>query len=278
MNFADWCKQYKEPLKNFYKTYMNRECNIDNPQTLTEKIQWLKIYDSTFIKSYCADKITIHDYCIEKLQKDICIPIIKVYNNVNEINYNDLPDKFVIKCNHGSGMNIIVKDKNKLNKEQIKTKLIKWLNTDYTFSLGYELHYKNIPHKILIEEYKENIGNSDLTDYKFYCFNGKPEFCQVITDRHNGEKISHYDMEWNYKPEYDWIEFGSISNLPKPKHYDKMIKYAELLSKDFKLVRIDFYEVNDTIYLGELTFTPMSGFIKYKNKNTDSILGSKLKL
>lgn len=278
MNYNDWCKTLKDKIKNYYERIMGKSCNIDNPKTFTEKMQWLKVYDSTFLKSYCSDKITVHDYIIEKLGKDICIPILKTYNSPNEINYEELPEKFVIKCNHGSGWNIIVKNKIKINKKDIENKLNSWLKIDYSNNFGYELQYKNIPHKILIEEYKENIGYSDLIDYKFYCFNGKPIFCQIITDRHTNEKISHYDMQWNYRPEYDWVNFNSISNLQKPKHYSEMIEYAKILSKDFKLVRVDFYEIDNKIYLGELTFTPMSGFIKYKNSNTDIELGKLLKL
>jgi len=276
--WLDYCKTFKNKIITEYTKFLNKRINIENPILFTEKVQWLKIYDSSFLKTFCTDKITVHDYVKEKIGKDICVPILKIYDKPEEIKLDELPNQFVIKCNHACQMNIIVKDKNNFNLSLAKQTLNKWLKEDYSQNIGYELHYKNIPHRILVEEYKENQGHSDLIDYKFYCFNGNPIFCQVITDRHSGEKISHYDMDWNYRPEYDWINFSSVSNLQKPKHYSKMIEYAKILSKDFKLVRVDFYEIDDKIYLGELTFTPMAGYIKYKNPNTNLQLGNLLKL
>ena len=278
MTWHEYCLSKLDYAKSLYSRIMKKKWDFNNPQTFTEKLWWLGIYDCIFLKSYCADKITIHNYCIEKLGKDICIPIINIYDIPEQIDWNILPNQFVIKCNHGSGYNIIVKDKTKLNKNDTIQKLKKWLSEDYSQKLYCELHYHNIPHKILIEEYKENHGKTDLTDYKFYCFNGKPTFCQIITDRHSGEKISHYDLDWNYKPELDWINFNSDSKIQKPKFLKEMIDYATILSKDFKFVRVDFYEIENKLYLGELTFTPMGGDIKYKNKDTDLKLGKLLQL
>ncbi len=259
---------------NIQKMFPNK--NIKHPSTFTEKIQWLKIHDSSFLKTYCTDKITVHEYCKKKLGKDICIPILKVYNNVDEIDLSELPKSFVIKCNHGSAMNIIVEDKSKLNLSEAKMKLKKWLNTD--FSKFSELHYKLIPRKIYIEEFKSNIGKSDLTDYKLFCFNGVPRFWQVITDRRTSEKISHYDMDWKYAPIYDWRDYGSISNIPRPENYELMVEYAKKLSADFKMVRVDFYEIDGMVYLGELTFTPANGKQIFKNSNADKLIGDMLQL
>ncbi len=275
MDWNDYCISQLENTKKLYEQVMHKKWDFKNPITFTEKLWYLTVYDNSFLKTYCSDKITLVNYCESKIGKNLCIKQLGVYNKPEDIDYSKLPNKFVIKCNHGSGWNIIVKDKSKINKKEINNKLNCWLKTKWS---KHEFHYHNIPPKILIEEYKENIGHSDLTDYKFYCFNGKPEFCQVITDRHTGEKISHYDMNWIYKPEYDWKNFESISNLPKPKHYNEMIEYAKVLSADFKFVRVDFYEIDEKVYLGELTFIPMGGNISYKNKNTDLFLGSKLKL
>lgn len=275
---SDTCKVFKEPLKLWYNQIMHKPCNIDNPRTLTEKIQWLKVYDCTPLKTKCSDKIQLHDYVKEKLNKDICIPIIKTYDKVSDVDLTCLPNKFVIKANHGSGMNLIVKNKQTINSESLKSTLHKWLNTDYSFKFGYEFQYRDIQRKIFVEEYKENPGQSDLIDYKFYCFNGTPHFCQIITNRHSGEMISHYDMNWKYKPEYDQANFKSLSNLIRPTKYTEMIDYARKLSEDFKFVRVDFYEIDNTVYLGELTFTPLSGVIKYKNLTTDAKLGDLLHL
>ena len=164
----------------------------------------------------------------------------------------------------------------KLNLAEAKIKLKKWLKTD--FSKFSELHYKLIPRKIYIEEYKSNIGKSDLTDYKLFCFNGVPRFWQVITDRRSSEKISHYDMDWKYAPIYDWRDYQSISDIPKPKNYELMVEYAKKLSADFMMVRVDFYEIDGMVYLGELTFTPANGKQIFKNSNADKLIGDMLKL
>lgn len=276
MEWLDYCKSFIPKLKAYYKQMMHMDLNLENPKLYTEKVQWLKIYDSSFLKTYCTDKITVHDYVITKLGKDICIPILKTYNKPEEIKLDELPNKFVIKCNHGSGMNIVVKDKTKLNLSQVKQRLNVWLNQDFSNSNGCELHYKNIPHKILIEEYKENPGHSDLTDYKIHCFNGNPIWCQIFLDRHTNKTVSNYDMNWNYSPQYDWIEYKSRNNIKKPKHFEQMKEYAKILSKDFKICRCDFYEINDELYLGELTFTPDSGFDHFVNKETNKKLGDLL--
>ena len=176
MAWLDYCKSLKNKVMSFYKKHQGRIFNIENPKTFTEKIQWLKIYDSTFEKTYCADKITVREFVKNKLGNDICIPILKVYNNSNEIKLDELPNKFVLKCNHGSAMNIVVTDKSKINLINVKKQLNKWMNYDYA-ELGGEAHYKLIPHKIFAEKYVPN-----LEDVKFFCFNGKVKFIQI--DKH----------------------------------------------------------------------------------------------
>lgn len=275
----NFCPTYKDHLVSYYKKRMGKILNLENPKTFTEKIQWLKLNDSTPLKTYCANKITLHEYCKYKLGKDLCIPLLGIYDNVDQIDFDILPNSFVIKCNHGCQMNIKVRDKTTIDLELTKQKLTNWLEQSYnTNGGGCEFHYLKIPHKILVEEYKENTGVEDLVDYKFYCFNGKPAFCQVISDRNTREKISHYDLDWNYKPEYERKDFAMNPNLQKPTHYNEMIEYAKLLSNDFKFVRVDFYEIDDKVYLGELTFTPLSGFLKFKDKTVDEKLGKLLKL
>lgn len=278
MEWLDYCKSFIPKLKANYQRMMGKPLNLKNPKLYTEKIQWLKIYDSNFLKTYCTDKITLHDYCISKLNKDICIPILATYDNPEEINLSKLPNKFVIKCNHGSGMNIVVKDKTQINLEHIKSQLNRWLNIDFSQSNGCELHYKPIKPKILIEEYKENVGHSDLTDYKIHCFNGEPIWCQIFLDRHTHKTVSNYDINWNYAPKYDWIEYNSKKDIPCPKKFEEMKRLAKILSKDFIICRCDFYEIDEELYLGELTFTPDSGYDHFKNKNTDKELGEILKI
>ena len=270
-------EEYKEPLIKLGRRH-GLNLDLDNPKTIQDKINWLKIYDSTPLKTKCADKIQLHDYCKEKLGKDICVPIIAVYDKVDDIEWNKLPERFVIKCNHGSGMNIIVKDKNTLNIDDAKRKLTQWMNTDFAFRVGYEMHYHDIPRKIFVEEYKEDEKQTkSLFDYKFWCFNGEPKFMTINNGYGHGEML-YYDMSFN---KIDIVRFDfsvAHTNFEKPKNFNLMVEYSKKLSKDFKLVRVDFYEVNDKLYLGELTFTPGAGFFRYRNQNDDKKIGDMLYL
>ena len=271
-DWENYCKSKLNLAKSCFKKIFHRDFNWQNPITFTEKIWWLKIFDSTFLKSFCADKITLHDYSKQVLGKDICIPIIKIYENPKDIEYDKLPDKFVIKCNHGSGYNIIV-NKNKLNKSEIENKLNTWLNEDYAYKYDCELHYHLIKPKIFIEEYKEN-----LEDIKIFCFNGIPKFCQV--DRHFQEhRMNFYDIDWNYMPWLCRTAYPSNPNIidKKPEQLTEMLELAKKFSKDFKFVRVDLYPRKEGIYLGELTFTPGGGCQYYKGDG-DLRLGKMLDL
>ncbi len=275
MNWEEYCLSKKEDLQ---KMFPNE--NIDNPKTLSEKLQWLKIYDSTYLKAFCADKITVRDYCKEKLGIDLCIPLLKIYNKPEEIEWNILPNQFVIKCNHGSAMNIIVKDKKTVKKDNINKTLNKWLSIKYG-DLSYELFYNLIKPKIIIEPYLEDKENGALTDYKFLCFNGEIKYMQVVNDRGTNKLHFNYytpnfipmtDVSWNAHP----ADYSKIDK--KPINFELMKEYATKLCKDFKLVRVDFYEINKKVYLGELTFIPASGRLTYKNPDTNLKFGNMLKL
>jgi glycosyltransferase involved in cell wall biosynthesis len=282
-----------EYIKNELIKYgKNIHCpiNLDNPITIQDKINWLKVYDSTELKSKCADKILIHNYCKEKLKKDICIPIINIYNNAYELlqNWDNIPNYCVIKTNHGSGFMIVIKDKSKYNKYDIYNKFKKWLMIDFGLDhYGYQIHYSNIKRKILVEPLMSGINNDKLLkNYKIHCFNGNPKIIEIYTSdgpsNDTRERINFYDLNFKllnisqYHHERDENRKDAI-----PVNYNEMIKYSKLLSKDFKFVRVDFYEIENILYLGELTFTPNNGFIKYINDDkwqTSKYLGNLLKL
>lgn len=248
--------------------------NVKNPLTIQDKLAWLKINDVTPLKTKCADKILLHDYVKEKIGKDICIPIIATYKSPEEIDWSSLPNSFVIKCNHGSGMNIIVKDKKNINKSEIKSKLSVWLNTNFALQNCYEMHYADIERRILIEEYKADEKQKDsLLDYKFWCFNGEP-MLYTINDGVGHGKIMYYNMDGTPNDLYG----NKSKKREKPKNFELMCDYAKTLSSDFKFVRVDFYEVNNIVYLGELTFIPGAGLFKYKDRETDILVGNMLKL
>lgn len=271
-------KQYANKAINACKK-QGLTIDLENPKTIQDKLNWLNIYDTNPLKTLCADKIKVHNYCKDVIGKDICIPIIKIYNDAKEINFDELSNSFVLKCNHGSGMNIIVKDKNALNEKEAIEKLNMWLSKDFAFWNGFEAHYHDIERKCFAEEYM-NDGNQDLCDYKILCFNGEPKFLQVISDRNNSSKrLNYYDMNLE-KCSLSRTDFPAKYSIQDrlPTNFSEMVEYAKKLSQPFKFVRVDFYEINNKVYLGELTFTPGVNYFRYKNPTDEIKVGNMLKL
>ncbi|MBZ7982168.1 glycosyltransferase [Campylobacter sp. RM12640] len=270
----------KNDLNSWYRKVTGKTLNLENPKTLNEKIQWMKLYDSTPVKTRLADKYLVREWIKEQIGEEYLIPLLGVYDKFEEIDFDKLPNKFVIKCNHGCSYNIIVKNKAELDLKDIKNKLDKWMNENYAFRAGYELHYLNIEPKIIIEEYIENVSKNDLVDYKFFCFNGKLKYVYTVYGRESEKSVmATYDMEWK---QLDWclsIHQLEKTKIQKPNNFDLMKEIAEKLSKDFNFVRVDLYLMdNGQIYFGEMTFTPMSGFAKWNKSNIDLELGKMIKL
>ena len=259
----------------FLKTF--RFLNLKNPKTFNEKIQWMKLYDSTPIKTRLADKYLVRDWVKERIGEEYLIPLLGVWDNFDDIDFSKLPQKFVLKCNHGCAYNIIVKDKNKLDYEKTKKRINKWMGRDYG-KRSYEMHYSNIKRKIIAEEYIENI-NDDLYDYKVWCFGGKAHYIQFLSERNtNGLKMAFYDRDWN-KQNFVYSHPLDKKIFPKPKQLNLLLDLAEKLAKDFSHVRVDFYITNSgKIYFGEMTFTSCSGICKWKPKKTDRHFGDLIKL
>ena len=187
-------EEEKNKLRKFFYARTKKHLNLDNPQTFNEKIQWMKLYDSTPIKTRLADKYLVRDWVKEKIGEEYLIPLLGVYDKFEDINFDKLPNQFVIKCNHGCGYNIIVKDKSKLDLVDTKAKLDKWMNENFAFKVGLELHYRDIKPKIIIEKFIENKGTNDLYDYKFWCFDGKVKYIQFLSERNlDGLKMAFYD-------------------------------------------------------------------------------------
>lgn len=264
------------------------ELDLKNPKTLNEKIQWLKIYDSSSLKTKYADKYLVRKHIKETIGEKYLIPLIAVYDKAGDINFDILPDQFVIKCNHGSGYVIIVRNKEELNKEETIQKLNSWMNINYAFTYGLELHYKNIKPKILIEEYIENekqekindlAKNSGLYSYSFYCFNYKVNFIYIYKGAGNEIKANCYDINLNLLPFRIKRENLEKDYNPPKEEIKKMIKLSEKLAKDFIFVRVDWFLLNNKdIKFGELTFTPYSGTMEFIPKEWDLKLGEVLKL
>ena len=245
-------EKYYEKLKEYP--------NIDNPTTFGDKIQWIKINaDLKKFQKY-ADKYEVREYIEQKIGKDYLIDLIDVYENVDDINFEKLPKQFVLKGTHGSGYNIVVKDKAKLNINIAKYKLNYWLNENF-YEVSKESQYKYIKPRIVCEKFIQD-KNGDLKDYKIFCFNGSPKYIEIHHDRVS-KKLDYYDTEWNKMNLKSYGYEESENGVEKPKKLDEMLSIAKKLSEDFPFVRVDLYYVDDKIYFGELTLTPASGNERY---------------
>lgn len=275
-----YCPDEKRPLamKDWFYEHTGEQLDLDNPQTYNQKIQWLKLYDSTPVKARLSDKYQVREWIKEKIGEEYLIPLLGVWDNFDDIDFNKLPDKFALKCNHGSGYNIIVKDKSKLDLAAVRRKVNTWMNEDYSFKSGFELQYTLIPRKIVIEQYIEN-KNDDLYDYKFWCFDGEVKYIEFISGRYtNQKKLAFYDINWQKQ---NFLSDRAVLDddvIEKPGNFDLMVKLAETLSKGFNHVRVDFYDVNNKIYFGEMTFTTSSGVCPWQPKEEDLEFGKMIKL
>ena len=267
---------YKTQLEQWWYRAKKTSLNLDNPKTFNEKIQWMKLYDSTPLKTRLADKYLVRDWVKEKIGEEFLIPLLGVYDRFEDIDFDKLPNQFVIKCNHGSAYNIIVKDKSKLDLVDAKAKLDKWMNEDFAFK-SVELHYRDIEHKIIIEKYMDD-GTGDLRDYKYTCFNGKPEFIWIDSDRHTKHKRNLYDLNWKQLPYKVNSHYDTFPSPDKPERLDEMTQLAKILSEGFSYVRVDFYIINGKIYFGEMTFTSSSGTEDIVPESFDRYLAKKIKL
>ncbi len=267
----------KKNIKAKFKKYHGYELNLDNPKTLSEKIQWMKIYGNLQRYSKYVDKYLVRDFVRDRIGEQYLVPLIGVYYNVNDINFESLPERFIMKANHGCGWNIVVKDKSMVNWKIEKEKMQQWLKSD--FSKTGQNNYKGIKPCIIIEELLQDNLNNFIRDYRIFCFHGKPHHIQVSEMRGKGNDLhAFYDLNWN-KLEIKYGKKKTFSeNIKNPKHLNEMISLAEKLSQDFPFVRVDFYYINNQIFFGELTFTPVNGFRPYKPLSFNKMLGDLLDL
>ena len=264
-------------IKKWYRRKTGKNLGLKNPRTYNEKVQWMKLYDSTPIKTELTDKYLVRNWVKEKIGEEYLIPLLGVWDSFDDINFDKLPEQFVLKCNHGCGYNIIVKDKNKFNKNKARKKINKWLKKDYGLK-GYEQHYSDINKKIIAEKYLEN-SNRDLYDYKVWCFSGKAHYIQFLSERNTkGLKMAFYDRKW-IKQDFVYSHPMDDKNIEKPKNLDLLLSLAEKLSQGFNHVRADFYITNEgKIYFGEMTFTSCSGICDWKPDYMDMYFGNLLEL
>jgi hypothetical protein len=255
--------------------------DLDNPKTYTQKLQWLKVHWRDDRTTQGADKYLVRDYVIEVLGEEqgnkILNPLYGVYDDPDKINLSVLPQSFVLKANHGSGWNILVKDKNSLDWEKCKKMMRKWLKINYYY-YGREYQYKNMVPKIICEKFLENSDGSEVYDYKFMCFNGEPTMLWVDYDRNTNHVRNYFDIDGN---PYDYVsDVPANYNIPfvKPKNYEEMVEIARKLAKDFPHVRIDLYNLDGEIIFGEMTFTSWGGTVNFGTPKLNQVWGDSLEL
>jgi len=257
-----------------YKLKLGRRPNLMNPIRYTEKIQCYKLYYRNDFLTLCADKYRVREYLKSKGYEHILVPLIGVYDKVEEIPFCELPNMFVIKTTHGSGTNIFCRDKESFDFIKAKYLLKKWLKRDY-FAAGREWAYKNIIPRIIIEKLliPENEESSFPHDYKFLCFNGEVKYIVVDKDRFKSHKRNIYTPEWGFLDiSTDHPNCGDT--IPKPDNLDEMKAIATTLSQGFPHVRVDLYSVNKAVYFGEMTFYPLTGYVQFEPDEFDKELGA----
>ena len=266
-------------IEYMYKQVFHKRLDLNNPQTFNEKLQWMKLHYRNPICSTMVDKIEAKKYVENILGGGYCIPTLGVWNSFEEINWDILPEQFVLKCNHDSGGLVICRDKSKLDKEEARKKINKCLKSNY-FWHGREWVYKNIKPRILAETYMESADGPQLSDYKFYCFDGVVKCLYVSTglEDHHTARIGFFDLNFESLP-FSRTDFHTFDIAPKkPDHFDEMIQIAEKLSEGFPFLRVDLYEINGKVYFSELTFVPASGWMVLKPEEWDLTMGSWLTL
>lgn len=266
-------------IKKEFKLNMGYDLDLSNPRTFNEKLQWLKLHDHQERYTTMVDKFEAKKYVGKIIGEEYIIPTLGIYENVDEINFDELPNRFVIKCTHDSGGIIICKDKRKLNIEVTKSKINKFLKRKFYY-VHREWPYKNVKPRIIIEKYMEDKNSQSMKDYKFFCFNGSPEIMYLSEglENHKTAEMSFFDMDFKMVDcrRKDYRPLHYVPN--KPKNFEKMKKFASILSTNIPHVRVDFYEINGKLYFGELTFFTASGYIPFATEEWDKKLGDMIDL
>ena len=266
-------------LKKLYKFSIGRELNLERPQTFNEKLQWLKLYNRRPEYTQMVDKFAVKEYIANIIGEEYIIPTLGVYDKAEEIDFDELPDQFVLKCTHDSGLALICKDKTKFDRKDAIKKLNKSLKRNY-YWWSREWPYKNVQPRIIAEKYMIDDTVKELRDYKFFCFNGRVELYKVDYDRFVNHRANYFTREGEILP------FGeetyppdSNKDIQIPNTISQMISIADKLSGNLgPFARVDLYSANDKIYFGEITFFPSAGFGRFTDPKWDRKLGDLMRL
>lgn len=271
--------------KILHRRSCGRELDLEHPRDLNEKINWMKFNTDTTRWSELADKYRVREYVSECGLDDFLVRLYGVWDTADEIDFSKLPESFVLKTTNGSGTNLIVANKKELDIPAVRKTLNQWVKRPYGIR-SVEPHYLSIPPRIIAEELldvnKQSIVTKSLIDYKIWCFDGKPAYILVCSNRTQKEiELSVFDLDWKYHPEKSVFTSHykeSTDLIPRPETLDEMLRAARLLSAGFPQVRVDFYEVGKKSYFGEMTFTSLGGYMNYFTKEFLTELGDYTKL
>lgn len=279
IQIAPLIKNDKTFLKWMFFSVFHRFPDFKNPKTYNEKLQWLKLYDKHPEYTQMVDKAKAKKFVANIVGEDHIIPTLGVFNSFDEINFDTLPNQFVIKCTHDSGGVVVCKDKSNLDIQAARIKIEYGLGKSAYWGTR-EYPYKTVKPRIIVEEYMEDESGYELKDYKIFCFDGKPRFLFVATDRGvKGEetKFDFYDLDWNHLP-FTNGHPNSSKTIIKPENFEKMVELSAQLSQGIPHVRVDLYNINGKIYFGELTFFHWSGMTPFVPEEWDYIFGEMIKL
>lgn len=271
---------YRKELIDWYKSTTGKDINpLIKPKTFNEKIQWIKLNDSSDLKTLCADKYNVRKYISEKIGAEYLVPIYGCWDKFEDIDFSELPNEMIFKSTTGSSRYKIIKNKKNINFNELQNIFKSWQYLPFGYA-GMEIHYLDIDRKIMCEKLLDMDGPS-VADYKFHCFNGKPILIEYISDRKGESHLeTWFDTSWN---KVNIIKDDKLSfnhkNIPEsPKNLDRMLQLAEVLSEDFIYVRVDLYQIEGKIYFGELTFTPANGNHTWKGDKSQNLVGRLLRL
>lgn len=268
----------KAYIKERYKKELGESLDLKNPITYNEKLQWLKLYDRNPLYTKLVDKYRMREYVADKLGKEYVIPLLQVWDNPEDIDFDALPDQFVLKCNHNSGKGMcICRDKSALDYRAVKKGLIEGFKENFYLN-SREWPYKNVPRKIICEQYMtDGAAALGLTDYKFFCFHGVAKIMYISHDYSDDPRTDFFDMDFNHLP-IQIIDPPADVTPQKPEQFEEMRRLAEILSKDIPHVRVDFYLIQGRIYVGEMTFYHSAGFSRITPDEWNLRMGSWIQL
>ncbi len=266
-------------LKLQYRSVFGRKLNLDNPKYFNEKLQWLKLYDRKPEYTKMVDKYEAKKYVADLIGEEYIIPTLGVWDKFEDIDFDDLPDQFVLKTTHDSGGVVICEDKSKFDMESAKRKLSRSLKNNFYYQ-GREWPYKDVKPRIIAEQFVKDNLSQGLHDYKFFCFHGKVKMILVCSERFSscGLKEDFYDVDWKHLGLKRPLHGNSKNPAQKPASLNLMVEIAETLSKNIPFVRVDLYQINDSVYFGEITFFPASGFEGFEPDSWEKVMGDWIEL